>query len=188
MRIGINLASEPFRRERALLVASSLLSGLMLASFVALGLMVWHEHQTKGEERRSIEKLEKLVAAVDKEQSGVNGVLRTSGNSETLERNLFLNNLIARKGISWTRIFGDLEQVLPYSVRIVSVRPQVDNKNEIQLDMVVGCTSAEPIIELIKRLETSPLFGGTQVHSSLPPSQSEPLLRYRISVNYAQQL
>ena len=188
MRIGINLASEPFRRERALLVASSLVSGLMLASFVALGLMVWHEHQTKAEERRSIEKLEKLVAAVDKEQSGVNGVLRTSGNSETLERNLFLNNLIARKGISWTRIFGDLEQVLPYSVRIVSVRPQVDNKNEIQLDMVVGCASAEPIIELIKRLEASPLFGGTQVHSSLPPSQSEPLLRYRISVNYAQKL
>ncbi len=188
MRIGINLASEPFRRERALLVASSLVSGLMLASFVALGLMVWHEHQTKAEERRSIEKLEKLVAAVDKEQSGVNGVLRTSGNSETLERNLFLNNLIARKGISWTRIFGDLEQVLPYSVRIVSVRPQVDNKNEIQLDMVVGCASAEPIIELIKRLEASPLFGGTQVHSSLPPSQSEPLLRYRISANYAQKL
>ena len=188
MRIGINLASEPFRRERALLVASSLLSGLMLASFAALGLMVWQEHQTKAEERRSIEKLEKLVATVDKEQSGVNGVLRTSGNSETLERNLFLNNLIARKGISWTRIFGDLEQVLPYSVRIVSVRPQVDNKNEIQLDMVVGCASAEPIIELIKRLEASPLFGGTQVHSSLPPSQSEPLLRYRISVNYAQQL
>ncbi len=188
MRIGINLASEPFRRERALLVASSLLSGLMLTSFLALGLMVWNEHQTKAEERRSIEKLEKLVAAVDKEQSGVNGVLRTSGNSETLERNLFLNNLIARKGISWTRIFGDLEQVLPYSVRIVSVRPQVDNKNEIQLDMVVGCASAEPIIELIKRLEASPLFGGTQVHSSLPPSQSEPLLRYRISVNYAQKL
>lgn len=188
MRIGINLASEPFRRERAVLVASALVSGLMLASFAALGLMVWNEHQAKTEERHAIEKLEKQVAAVDKEQVGVNGVLRTAGNTETLERNLFLNNLIARKGISWTRIFNDLEHVMPATVRLVSVRPQVDNKNEIQLDMVVGCASVEPIIDLIRRLEASPLFGGTQVHSSLPPSQSEPLLRYRISVNYAQKL
>ena len=114
--------------------------------------------------------------------------LRTSGNTETLVRNVFLNYLIGRKSISWTRTFGDLEQVMPYSVRLVSIRPQVNNRNEIQLDMVVGCTSVEPIIDLIKRLEASPLFGGTQVHTALPPSQSEPLLRYRISVNYAQKL
>ncbi len=188
MRIGINLATEPFRRERAVLIASAMVSGLMLASFAMLSLLVWHEHQAKDEARGAVTGLEKQIALVDQDQSKVNGVLRTSGNTETLVRNVFLNNLIGRKSISWTRTFGDLEQVMPYSVRLVSIRPQVNNRNEIQLDMVVGCTSVEPIIDLIKRLEASPLFGGTQVHTALPPSQSEPLLRYRISVNYAQKL
>ena len=188
MRIGINLATEPFRRERALLIASAIVSGLMLATFAVLCLMVWHEHKAKDAARGAITALEKQIALVDQDQSKVNGVLRTSGNTETLVRNVFLNNLIGRKSISWTRTFGDLEQVMPYSVRLVSIRPQVNNRNEIQLDMVVGSTSVEPIIDLIKRLEASPLFGGTQVHTALPPSQSEPLLRYRISVNYAQKL
>ncbi len=39
-----------------------------------------------------------------------------------LERSLFLNTLIERKAISWTKIFADLEKVLPYNVRLVSVR------------------------------------------------------------------
>ena len=188
MRIGINLAIEPFRRERALLVASALLSGVMAATLMLLGLMVWNEHQAKAEARAAIDKLETEIAVVNKEQSSVNGVLRTSGNSETLERNLFLNNLIARKAISWTRIFGDLEQVMPYNVRLVSVRPQVTGRNEIQLEMVVGSQTVEPVIDLMKRLEQSPVFGGMQLHNSIPPSQSEPLMRYRISVNYAQKL
>ena len=38
------------------------------------------------------------------------------------------------------------------------------------------------------RLEASPQFGATQVNNWLPPSQTEPLYRYRVSVNYAQKL
>ena len=84
--------------------------------------------------------------------------------------------------------FGDLEQVMPYNVRLVSVRPQVTGRNEIQLEMVVGSQTVEPVIDLMRRLEQSPVFGGMQLHNSIPPSQSEPLMRYRISVNYAQKL
>ena len=153
-----------------------------------LGLVVWNDHQTKTEARAAIGKLDAELAEVGKNQAAVDKVLRTSGNTETLELNLFLNNLIARKSISWTRIFGDLEQVMPYNVRLVSVRPQVTGRNEIQLEMVVGAQASEPVIELMRRLEQSPVFGGMQLHNSIPPSQSEPLMRYRISVNYAQKL
>jgi len=39
-----------------------------------------------------------------------------------MERSLFLNALIDRKAISWTKLFADLEKVVPYNVRLVSVR------------------------------------------------------------------
>jgi type IV pilus assembly protein PilN len=105
-----------------------------------------------------------------------------------LERSLFLNALLFRKGISWTRIFADLEQTLPHNVRLISIRPFVNAQNQITLEMNVGAESPEPIIALLKALEESPLFGSVYQHTSLPPSQSEPLYRYRVSVNYAQKL
>jgi hypothetical protein len=54
--------------------------------------------------------------------------------------------------------------------------------------MIVGSSSAEPVVELLRKLESSPVFGSTTLISSQPPSQNEPLHRYRVSVNYAQKL
>ena len=47
------------------------------------------------------------------EQAQLDAVLRKPENAEVLERSVFLNALLVRKGISWTRIFADLEKVLP---------------------------------------------------------------------------
>jgi hypothetical protein len=68
------------------------------------------------------------------------------------------------------------------------VRPQINPNNELLLDMVVAAQSVEPILAFIMKLEESSVFGATTPHNSLPPSQSEPLFRYRLSVTYAQQL
>jgi type IV pilus assembly protein PilN len=54
--------------------------------------------------------------------------------------------------------------------------------------MVVGAKDPGPVIDFFKRLEESPRFGAIEGHSSLPPSQNEPLYRYRVTVNYAQEL
>ena len=54
--------------------------------------------------------------------------------------------------------------------------------------MTVGADSPEPVIELYKALEESPLFGSLLGHSNLPPTQSDPLYRSRMTVVYAQKL
>ena len=95
----------------------------------------------------------------------------------------------AQHGIGQPAIFGDLEKVVPYNVRLVSVKlPQVNSDNAVQLDMMVGAESFAPVLELLKRLETSPQFGPTSVVNSLPPSQTDKLWKYRVSVSYAQKL
>ena len=123
------------------------------------------------------------------QQAKLNATLRRPENAEVLERSLFLNTLIERKAISWTKIFEDLEKVMPYNVRLVSVRlPEVDSHNQVLLDMVVGAKDMPPILELFKRLEGSPQFGNTSVQSSAPPSQTDPFYRYHVTVTYAQKL
>jgi hypothetical protein len=54
--------------------------------------------------------------------------------------------------------------------------------------MDVASESGEPVIQMLKRMEGSPLFGPTAIHTTLAPTDSEPLYRYRVSVNYAQKL
>jgi type IV pilus assembly protein PilN len=188
MRIAINLASEPFRRDRAMFAASVVVGLLML---ISLGLLVWlavNEHRMMADTRGEMAGLEAQIGKLNAETAKLETTMRRADNAEVLERSLFLNGLLARKGISWTKIFSDLESVMPHNVRLASVRPQVTPQNQVMLEMVVGSQTPEPVIELLRRLEAAPAFGSTTVHSGLPPSQTEPLYRYRISVNYAQKL
>ncbi|MEJ7605067.1 MAG: hypothetical protein WKF37_02105 [Bryobacteraceae bacterium] len=77
--------------------------------------------------------------------------------------------MLLRKEVSWTRIFSDLEAVTPSNVRLVQVRPQIDGRNELLLDMVVASQTAEQVTAFIMQLEGSSRFGTTTVQNQLPP-------------------
>ena len=189
IRIPVNLASDPFRRDRPILAASAALGlALVFTLILQTGAIVSARNQA-AETRMMLDKLDKQLAAVKTEQARLDGTLSKPENAEVLDRSQFLNSLIERKSISWTRIFSDLEKVVPYQVRLVAIRlPQVDSQNQVLLDMVVGADSPGPVFELLKHLETSPQFGPTSVINSLPPSQTDKLWKYRVSVSYAQKL
>jgi hypothetical protein len=189
VRIPVNLASEPFRRDRPILVASGVCAVLLAGLLAVLVFLILGERDRAKEARVSLEKLNVQARAVASEQARLDAVLRQPVNAEVLERSLLLNTLVERKAISWTRIFSDLEGVMPYNVRLISVRlPQITSQNEVLLDMVVGAKEPGSVIGFLKRLEESPRFGTIYGHSSLPPSQNEPLYRVRLTVNYAQKL
>jgi hypothetical protein len=122
------------------------------------------------------------VRALADTQGRLEATLQQPSNAEALDYSIFLNGLLRRKGISWTRIFSDLEDVLPHNVRLMAVRPQVNLDNQIVLDMTVAAASPEPVIQMYKNLEAATQFGAIQPISSVPPSQSEPLYRYRVTL------
>jgi type IV pilus assembly protein PilN len=189
IQVPINLATEPFRRDRPVLVASAAL-GLLLA--ISLGFeakTIVSERQQGAEIHFIINRLNTQLRGITAEQAKLNALLRRPENAEVMERSLFLNTLIDRKAISWTKLFADLEKVVPYNVRLVSVRlPEVDTENRVLLDMVVGAKERPEIVELVRHLEASPQFGETSVQSSTPPSQTDPFYRYHVVVSYAQKL
>ena len=189
IHVPLNLASEPFvptRAPRLALLAAYLILGAAL--IVQVSLILTGRGQAANE-RIQIALLTQKLASVGQRQGALAGTLRQPRNAEVLERSLLLNALIERKAISWTKLFADLEEVFPYNVRLISVRlPQIDAHNRVLLDMIVGANEPGPVLELLKHLEVSPRFGPASVYNSLPPSQTEKLLRYRISVNYAQKL
>lgn len=188
MKRSINLASEPFRRDRPM-IAASLAVGVMLTGLlIMLTYLAMSERERARESRQAISQTEAQLKRVAQERARLESVLQQPQNAEVLDRSVFLNDLLARKGVSWTRIFGDLEQVTPANVRLITVRPQINTNNSLLLDMVVGSQSAESIWNFVMQLEASSVFGKTTVHTTLPPSQTDPLFRSRVSVNYAQKL
>lgn len=189
VRIPVNLASEPFGRDRPFIVTSTALAVLLAGLLGVLVFLGVRERGQAADTRRDINRLSAQLRTVQTEQARIEGNMRRSENAEVLDRSVFLNTLIEHRAISWTRIFSDLQRVMPHNVRLISVRlPQINSQGAVLLVMDVGALSLEPVLELLKRLEASPLFGAYSISNTLPPSQIEPAYRVRMSVIYGQKL
>ncbi len=137
---------------------------------------------------REVDQLNGQIRRVIAEQSQLDAVLRRPQNAEAVEQSVFLNALLLRKGISWTRIFADLEQVMPYNVRVIQIRPSVSSDDRISLDMTVAADEMPPVIGLFKALQENPKFSYSDVKVLSPPTQADKFYKCRVSVDYAQKL
>jgi hypothetical protein len=188
MKIPINLASQPFRRDRAMLVASAIVAILLAVSLSVLITLANADNVQLADVRKDVAELRKQIAATSKQQAELEAVIRKPENAQVLELSVFLNTLLSRKGISWTRILADLEKTMPPNVKVLNIQPYVTGRNQMTLSLQVGSESPEPVIQFYKALESSDLFGGVTQNVYQPPSQAEPLYRYRFTVSYAQKL
>jgi type IV pilus assembly protein PilN len=138
--------------------------------------------------RQEVSRLNDQVRRATAEQSQLDAVLRKPQNAEVLEQSVFLNALLLRKGISWTKIFADLEKVVPYNVRIIQIRPSVSAQGQISLDLMVGADTNTAVIDLIKALDGNKLFSYSDVKVLQPPTEADKFFKCRVSVDYAQKL
>jgi Tfp pilus assembly protein PilN len=186
MRIGINLASEPLRRDRPILLASAAVAFLMVVSLGILVSLALMDRKATARDRALQARLNTDLAKLKNEQKKVDAEVRRPENTEVLERSVLINELLLRKGISWTRIFSDLEETLPPNVRVTQIRPQVNSSNQIYLEMTIAADTPDPLVTFVSNLEQSNVFGSANVTVSQSPTQTDPFYRYRLSVNYAQ--
>src|SRR5262245_20308022 len=100
MKVQINLASDPFRRDRPMLFASTVVAVLLTGLLGMLIYLAMGERDRAAESREMINKLEGQLHSISNEQAKLEGVLRQPANAEVLDRSVFLIALLARKGVS----------------------------------------------------------------------------------------
>ncbi|MGA8029788.1 MAG: hypothetical protein WB992_21810 [Bryobacteraceae bacterium] len=165
---------------------------MLTCSLIVLISLILHARSRAAHLRRGIASERAELQRLQADEARFSSVLANPMNADVFSRSVFLNELIARRAVSWTRVFKDLETVIPNDVRLVGIRlPQVaaddaSGANRVELDMFVGTDRPEAVIDLLKRLQQSVLFGAARVESQQPPTQNDPLYRYRVSVAYAQ--
>jgi Tfp pilus assembly protein PilN len=188
MRIPVNLAREPFRNDRPMFFGSAVAAAVLLVTLVYLISASISERRQSRDTQLALNQINAQLARIRGEQTKQDALIRQPGNEVVLDRSVLLNTLIKRKSISWTKIFSDLQTVLPENVRVLSIRPTVNSQDQLFLDMTIAADTPEPVIGFIAKLEGSDVFGSTAVSGIVPPSQTDNFYRYRLTVNYAQKL
>ncbi len=191
---SINLASDPFRRERAQNAAYAFVCAALACFLLVVLGMILHSRVQASKIRADIATGRAQLQQLESRQSQYSGILGHPQNADVFSHSVFLNQLIARRAVSWTRVFEDLATVMPADVRVEAIRlPQLPalqagGVDRLELDMSVGTQHPEGVIQLLTHLRASALFGPAFVVSQTPPNQSDPLYRYRVTVAYAQKL
>ena len=122
----------------------AVLCSVLLVSLIVFTALIIKERGQASELRRTINGERGQLARLSRVQAQFQGVIAKPGNADVFSKSVFYNQLIARRAVSWTRVFEDLGKVMPYNVRLISLRlPQVaaenaGGKNHVQLDMTLG--------------------------------------------------
>ncbi|HYW41139.1 MAG TPA: hypothetical protein VE957_23750 [Terriglobales bacterium] len=163
MRLDINLATRPYEDAREFWMRWG--SGVGLLGVLTLVLLGWAvQGWTKaGRDRHDIAELQEQIAERDHERAQAQAFLDLAANRSTRDQSQFLNGLIQRKSFSWTRVFEDLEQVMPPNLHVVSLRPELNEQNQMELDMKVAGDTRAAAVELVHRMEGSRHFQGAQL-------------------------
>jgi type IV pilus assembly protein PilN len=165
MRLDINLATRPYEDAREFWARWGLGVGLLAVMTLALlGLAVkgWRE---AGRDRHEIARIEAQIAERDDERAKAQAFLDLAVNRSTRDQSQFLNGLIQRKAFSWTRVFEDLEQVVPTNLHVVSLRPALNEQGQVELEMKVAGDTRAAAVDLVHRMEGSKHFQGAQLVS-----------------------
>jgi hypothetical protein len=186
MRLNINLATQPYQDARSFAVRwASILGGLLVLAAV-LSYAVVTQWQTYRHLSAAVDREKKTLADYDTKQQQDLAILNRAENQDVRQQSEFLNELIRHKQVSWTKIFGDLEKIMPARLRVLSVEPSIVD-DQIFVKMLVGGDSRERAAELVRRMEQSGTFRYAQVvKEDQQQSRSAGMdpLRFEITAEY----
>ena len=165
MRYRINLASQPYENARQFFLQwGTALAALFIVSalLVFTAAKSWRANHALNrgisEEQARLDKLN------DQEKKDL-AILNQDQNRDVRDRSLAINALIRRKEFSWTRIFSDLEKLMPTRLHVVSISPQLAQSDQIEIHMMVAGDSRDKAIELVQNMEKAADFRDAQILS-----------------------
>jgi len=185
MRLEINLASQPYEDARQFWLRWG--TGLAAAAVVTLALMTititgWFNARR---DHAKIAELRTEIAQRDRSRQQAEAFLNQPENRTTRDQSQFLNGLIERKSLSWTYVLEDLEKVMPARVHLVSIHPELDEENRLNLKMVVAGDSRDKALELARRMEESRHFAQTYIETEhAAPAGSGDIVQFDINGIY----
>jgi len=192
--LELNVASRPFRNNTPIWTAH----GLLLGGVVAFS--AWNAHTSITATRKldalqaDLGSVERQLGELDRrEDSAIKGIRVFDPKTLKVQADK-ANDIILRRGLSWTRLFNTLERVVPYEVRMTAVRPIYGTsqaavggsrgevfEGTVPVDVEGRAQSFESFLEFERALIVDPHFAGVEPirsESSLGSSEVSFQLRF----------
>ncbi len=179
-----NLARRPFLNTRPVWVvaaAAALITIVMVILNIRLYVVTDRELAERIARRAELtERHAELLAEVRNQVDALEHVPWKS-----LTARVEAANSILREGaFSWLELLDDVEQVMPYDVRITRIAPRVEGQ-QVQLELEVVCKTRNDLLEFLQRLIDDPRFSDPTPRSETPPEESDtPFYTLTFSVTY----
>jgi type IV pilus assembly protein PilN len=171
MRLEINLASQPYEDARQFWLrwgTALAVAAVLTLALLAITVTDWFSARR---DHTQIAELRAEIAQRDRTRQQAEAFLNRPENRTTRDESQFLNELIARKSLSWTHVLEDLEKVMPTRVHLVSIHPELDEDNQLTLKMVIGGDSRDRALDLVRRMEESRRFTKTYIQQEHAASE-----------------
>lgn len=166
-----NLATRPFLNTRPVWLvtavaglATVVLLGLNLRLFLVANRALDNEMATRD---KLVERHQVLEAAV---RTDIDALERVPWRS--LTRRVNATNLILREhSFSWLGMLDDIEQVMPYDVRLTRIAPSV-GAEEVTLSLALIARNRNSMLQLLDNLVADPRFSGPTPATESTPEES----------------
>jgi len=163
MRVDINLATRPYEDLRRFWFRWG---GAVAALAIVTAALIYHTVAgwvDARKDRRLTQQYEQQIAERDQEKAQAQALMNLPQNRSTRDRSQFLNDLFQRKAFSWTKVFEDLEKVMPPRLHVVSIHPEMGLDNQLEINLVVAGESRDRADDLVSKMEASQHFHETYI-------------------------
>lgn len=191
--LELNVATRPFRNNTPIWVAQGLLLGAVIA------FSVWNA-RTATTAKKQLEALQADLGSVERqlgeldrrEDSAIKGIRVFDPKTMKIQADK-ANDIILRRGLSWTRLFNTLERTIPYEVRMTAVRPIYGTsragsggprgeafEGTVPVDVEGRAQSFESFLEFERALIVDPHFAGVEpIRNESPVGSAEVTFQLR---------
>lgn len=140
--VELNLASRPFRNNTPIWTGLAFLAAAGIAATTLSVLTYLEQRDDLASLEAKLEEARSSTADLDRRDAEAIDGIRTFDFKVLRAQTRRANDVLARRGLSWTRLFNKLEDVQPYEVRLTSVRPiynsDVDRRGRDDESMPAG--------------------------------------------------
>jgi Tfp pilus assembly protein PilN len=156
--IRTNLSTRPFYNERAVRQWLALIALVVAIATVFNVTRVLKYSRSGTEQGTHASRDEARAADLRRQATQLRGAvdIRQIERASTEARQA--NELIDRRTFSWTELFNRFETTLPDDVRIIAVRPHIEQGQAIMIDIMVLARRVEDVKTFMDNLEATGAF------------------------------
>jgi Tfp pilus assembly protein PilN len=184
VKTRLNLASQPFRNRALPWTITAVISIVSILALIFIARATVQTNASAQSVQRDVAALQKQTQTLSRRTDEVKSAL-TPEQVRTLKS---AHVLVDRKRFSWSRLFADLEAVLPGDVRVARITVKdvtaQGDRTAADLELVVASKSPTTITEMIKQMEREGVFQAVLVSQNAQRGKGESGAEYELQVHY----